>query len=112
MIDTAIYNEHINSEDLNTLLDKSSHVMINGCRVDSGGYVSNINSKVAILNTEFTDTTIVLRDSKENKIEGCIINNGVIKGVSIVQGYVYTPQVLLTSQNGLSTHTNHFIIND
>ena len=112
MINTAIYNERINSEDLNTLLDKSSLIIINGCRVESGGYISNINSKIAILNTEFTDTTIVMRDSEENKIEGCIINNGVIKGVSIVQGYAYTPQVVLTSQNGLSIQTNRFIIND
>lgn len=69
MIDTAIYNEHINSEDLNTLLDKSFTGIINGCRVDSGGYISNINSIVAIHNTAFVDSNLVLRDTDQNKLQ-------------------------------------------
>lgn len=112
MISTDVKNEHISSEDLNTLLDKSSHVMIYGCRVDSGGYVSNMNAKVLVTNSRFKDNTIVLRDSEENKIETCIIDNGEVRGVSIIQGYAYTHQVMLTSRNGQPTQSGYFTISD
>lgn len=101
MIDTAIYNEHINSEDLNTLLDKSSHVMINGCRVDSGGYVSNINSKVGVLNTAFVDTNLVLRDSEQNKLEYNYHEKCGVRLVSVVSGYAYTHQVVCHRSFGI-----------
>ena len=101
MIDTVINNEHISSEDLNTLLDKSSHVMINGCRVDSGGYVSNINSKLGVLNTAFVDTNLVLRDSEQNKLEYNYHEKCGVRLVSVVSGYAYTHQVVCHRSFGI-----------
>lgn len=101
MIDTVINNEHISSEDLNTLLDKSSHVMINGCRVDSGGYVSNINSKVGVLYTAFVETNLVLRDSEQNKLEYNYHEKCGVRLVSVVSGYAYTHQVVCHRSFGI-----------
>ena len=101
MIDTVINNEHISSEDLNTLLDKSSHVMINGCRVDSGGYVSNINSKVAILNTAFIETNLVLMDDEQNKLQYNYHEKCGVRLVSVVSGYAYTHQVVCHRSFGI-----------
>ena len=112
MISTNIKNERISSEDLNSMMDKSSHVAIIGCDIVNGGYISNMNAKVLVTNSRFKDNTIVLRDSKENKIETCIIDNGEVRGVSIVQGYAYTHQVMLTSRNGHPTQSGYFTISD
>ena len=101
MIGTDIKNEHISSEDLNTLLDKSSHVMINGCRVDSGGYVSNINSKVGVLYTAFVETNLVLRDSEQNKLEYNYHEKCGVRLVSVVSGYAYTHQVVCHRSFGI-----------
>lgn len=112
MINLMVNEERISTEDLNSMMDKSSHVAINGCDVASGGYISNINAKVLATNSRFKDTVIVLRDSKENKIETSIIENGEVRGVSIIQGYAYTHQVIPTSRNGLPTQSGYFTISD
>ena len=104
MIDTAIYNEHINSEDLNTLLDKSSHVMIYGCRVDSGGYVSNMNAKVLVTNSKFSDTNLVLKDDSENKLQYNFHDKCGVRLVSVVCGYAYTHQVVCHRSFGIGTN--------
>ena len=101
MISTDIKNEHISSEDLNTLLDKSSHVMIDGCRVDSGGYVSNINSKVAVLCTAFVETNLVIRDNEQNKLEYNHHEKCGVRLVSVVSGYAYTHQITCSRSLGI-----------
>ena len=112
MISLMVNEERISAEDLNTMMDKSSNVAIKGCDIVNGGYISNMNAKVLVTNSRFKDNTIVLRDSKENKIETCIIDNGEVRGVSVVQGYAYTHQVMLTSRNGLPTQSGYFTISD
>lgn len=101
MISTDVKNEHISSEDLNTLLDKSSHVMIDGCRVDSGGYVSNINSKVAVLCTAFVETNLVLRDNEQNKLEFNHLEKCGVRFVNVVSGYAYTHQITCSRSLGI-----------
>lgn len=104
MISTNIKNEHISSEDLNTLLDKSSHVMIDGCRVDSGGYVSNINSSVAVLRTAFVETNLVIRDNEQNKLQYNFHGKCGVRLVSVVCGYAYTHQVVCHLSFGIGTN--------
>lgn len=112
MISLMVNEERISAEDLNTMMDKSSNVVINGCDIVTGGYVSNINAKVLVTNSRFKDNTIVLRDSSDTKIETCIIEHGEVRGVSIIQGYAYTHQVMLTSRNGQPTQSGYFTISD
>lgn len=103
MIGTNIKDEHISSEDLNTLLDKSSHVMIDGCLVNSGGYVSNIDSRVAVLCSTFVKTNLVLRDNEQNKLEFNHFKESGVRFVSVVSGYAYTHQIACSRSLGIGS---------
>lgn len=111
MINTIVKDENISSEELSTMMNKADFFIIDRCEISGNGYISNLNSKILITNSRLKDVTVVLRDSLENKLEYNIIDSGVIKGVSLVQGYAYTQQVICTSQNGLPTRDNNFNIN-
>lgn len=102
MISLNINEEHISAEDLNTMMDKSSNVIINGCEINSGGYISNINAKVFVTNSRISDTNMVLKDDPQNKLQYNLHDKSGVRLVSIVSGYTYTHQVSCCKSYGIS----------
>lgn len=102
MISLNINEEHISAEDLNTMMDKSSNVIINGCEINSGGYISNINAKVFVTNSRISDTNMVLKDDSQNKLQYNLHDKCGVRLVSIVSGYAYTHQVSCCKSYGIS----------
>lgn len=105
MINTMIYDEHISSEDLNTLMDKSSNIAIDGCNIHSGGYVSNLNARATITNCRLFDTNLVLRDDSQNKMEFNSHTECGVRLVSVVSGYAYTHQITCCKSLGVGVHS-------
>jgi hypothetical protein len=105
MINTMIYNEYISSEDLNTLMDKSSNIAIDGCNIHSGGYVSNLNARAIITNCRLFDTNLVLRDDSQNKMEFNSHTECGVRLVSVVSGYAYTHQITCCKSLGVGVHS-------
>ena len=105
MINTMIYDEHISSEDLNTLMDKSSNIAIDGCVIDSGGYLSNLNARVAITHSRLLGTNLVLRDDSQNKMEFNSHTECGVRLVSVVSGYAYTHQITCCKSLGVGVHS-------
>ena len=101
MISLKVNEEHISSEDLNTLMDKSSNVIINGCVTDSGGYISNINAKVMVTNSKLSETNMVLRDDIQNRLQYNLHDKCGVRLVSVVSGYAYTHQVVCHRSFGI-----------
>lgn len=101
MISLKVNEEHISSEDLNTLMDKSSNVIINGCVTDSGGYISNINAKVMVTNSKLSETNMVLRDDIQNRLQYNLHYKCGVRLVSVVSGYAYTHQVVCHRSFGI-----------
>ena len=104
MINTMIHNEYISSEDLNTLMDKSSNIAIDGCVIDSGGYLSNLNVRVAITHSRLLDTNLVLQDNDQNKIEYSSLTQCGVRLVNVVSGYAYTHQITCCKSFGVGVH--------
>lgn len=101
MISLMINEEHVGVEDLNSMMDKSSNVVINGCDIDSGGYISNIKAKVLVTNSKFSDTNLVLKDDSENKLQYNFHDKCGVRLVSVVCGYAYTHQVVCHRSFGI-----------
>ena len=104
MISLMDNEEHIGVEDLNTMMDKSSNVVINGCDIDGGAYISNINAKVLVTNSKLSDTNLVLKDDSENKLQYNFHDKCGVRLVSVVYGYAYTQQVVCHRSFGIGTN--------
>lgn len=105
MINLMVNEERISTEDLNSMMDKSSNIAIDGCVIDSGGYVSNINARVAITHSRLFDTNLVLQDNDQNKIEYSSHTKCGVRLVSVVSGYAYTHQITCCKSFGVGIHS-------
>ncbi|QDB70281.1 hypothetical protein CF8_0113 [Aeromonas phage CF8] len=102
MIDMAINGERLTADELNTLLDKGTHVSVLNTDITGPGYISNITASVYLDSCRMEDTIAVLLDNDHNRVINSQINNGGVRFVNVVSGYAYTQQTSCYRSHGVS----------
>lgn len=94
MIDILVKDECVSADAINTIMDKGTHIAVRDCIIEGPGYLSNINSYVAIGGCRFEDTVLVVKnDASKVQVMDSEFNNCGVRPVNVVCGYAYTHQI-------------------